>query len=81
MSFDTISIVRRFPIINNYVIVPDYGPNKVSLATALGVSGTSLNGLVGNFAEFVDTTPGVVECCNDVPANDISETVKDTRSR
>ena len=76
MSLADITIVRRFPIINNYVVIPDYGSNKIPVATALTIPGTKLNGLVGSI-EFLDTTPGVVECCANVPADHISETVKD----
>ncbi len=77
MSFEDITIVRRFPVINGFVIIPDYGANEIPLATALTIPGVTLNALTGSVEMFIDTTPGLVECCGNVPADHISETIKE----
>ena len=77
MSQQDITIVRRFPIINGFVIIPDYGPNKITLADALAIPGVRLNSLLGNVEIFLETLPGVIGCCGNVPADAISEVVKE----
>ena len=77
MSQQDITITRRFPIINGFVIIPDYGPNKITLADALAIPGVRLNSLLGNVEIFLETLPGIIECCRNVPADNISETVKE----
>lgn len=73
MSQQDIAIVKRFPIINGFVIIPDYGPNKITLASALNISGVNLNSPINS----VETSPGIIECCGNEPADTISETIKD----
>ena len=77
MSQQDITIVRRFPIINDFVTIPDYGPNKITLASALNISGVSLNSPINS----VETSPGIIECCGNEPADSISETIKDEVDR
>jgi len=72
MSQQDIAIVRRFPIINQFVIIPDYGRNKITLASALNIPGVILNAPI----DSIETSPGVVECCRNEPADTISEAVK-----
>jgi hypothetical protein len=76
MSLQDIAIVRRFPVINGFVIIPDYGPDKIALADALLIPGVRLNSLFGNVEMFLETLPGVVSCCDNAPADSINETVK-----
>jgi hypothetical protein len=80
-----ITITREFPIINDYAIMPDLGPGKIPLHIALGLPGVYFDHLtnvtrasaVRRSQAFLKTTPGLTECCEVVPADDISETVKE----
>jgi hypothetical protein len=73
MSQETITVARQFPIINSYVISPD-GP--IAFATAVLASNIQLNGLVGQPARMLETDPGVVSCCDNPPADAVSEVIK-----
>jgi len=75
MSLQDIAVVRRFPVINGFVVIPDYGSDKIALADALLIPGVRLNSLFGNVM-FLETLPGVVNCCDNAPADSINETVK-----
>jgi hypothetical protein len=80
-----ITITRNFPIINDYVIMPDYGPSKIPLHVAEAIPGIFFKNLtnvtrasaIRRSQAFLETAPGYTECCELIPANDISEILKE----
>jgi hypothetical protein len=79
-----ITITRQFPIIDDFVVMPDYNAGRIPLHDALAIPGISRNQLTNVTLEsasrrgqaFLETEPGLTECCDNPPADQISEVVK-----
>jgi hypothetical protein len=79
MSFQDIRIVRQFNIINGYVQTDRYG--RGPLAGVLALPGVGLKELTVHNQKWVETVSengGVVECCAEPPATEISRNVVTT---
>lgn len=79
MSFQDIRIVRQFNIINGYVQTDRYG--RGPLAGVLALPGVGLKELTVHNQRWVETTlenGGVIECCEQPPATEISRNIVDT---
>ena len=76
MSFQDITIVRQFNVINGYVTADRYG--RGPLATILAIPGVSMRELTVHNQKWVETTGGTLECCEEPPATNISRDVVDT---
>jgi hypothetical protein len=76
MSFQDITIVRQFNVINGYVTADRYG--RGPLAGILAIPGVVLKELTVHDQKWVETSGGTLECCVEPPATHISRDVVDT---
>jgi len=77
MSFQDITIVRQYPIINNYVQSDRYG--NAPLSTILSISGVGTRELTVHNQKWVETViGGTIECCYNPPSTLVSRVVTET---
>lgn len=76
MSFQDITIVRQFNIINGYVTTDRYG--RGPLTNVLAIPGVVTKELTVHNQKWVETTGGTLTCCEEPPATEISRTIVDT---
>lgn len=77
MSFEDITIVRQYNIIDGEVQTDRYGSGP--LAGVLAIPGVSLAQLTVHNQKWVETIPGgVINCCEEPPATTVGNVVVDT---